>query len=445
MSWQRKYSIPFVVITLLQLGQLFLYTPVYELDINYYLKGALHWDINHPPFYNVYLSVLHKIYPSVYLPVMIQLLTYCFVSSWLIVVLFDKRAKWVLLLAAIIAGIEPTASFYNVSLLTESLFLSITLVMLGCIVKYCETADKKYLWAMGVGLGLAFSLRYLVLLYVPVFVGFVLWNHRKEGYLIPTKTIIYLIPLFSCISVVWVGQRIITNVGIFNQTGKLRWDNCAQYYKPEYCKTTGWICRTIDYEKDSGYFRDWTDYEQRFRAGNIIKNKIANTKISNLKLGDDMADMFIGIFASEIEKHHYWEIRRDFLVENTTRLLTNNFLEYRYNYKSNDPVHQDIKYLDSLMVALYNFPNPPKESLNPFWINSSYINTYAIGMWILALFSFTWFVVRFKKIEVSALWLFLFWFVPIMLLIFTIIPYKLRFVCIYFLPLIFFVIRIVRK
>ena len=173
----------FSLLAIVQLVLLALSTPMYEIDTNSFVRGGFSWDIFHNPFLNLYIAVVGKFLPNLWVLVIGQILFYAVAASFLIQTLFQQR-NWQFGLALGIAALEPLTMFYNFSLLAESFFTSFALLSVAFLIRWCRSRKQLDVVLFGLMMGLTFMTKLSAMIHLPLFglillrFGWPLWPPR---------------------------------------------------------------------------------------------------------------------------------------------------------------------------------------------------------------------------------------------------------------------------
>lgn len=396
------------------LGWLLAYGPQYEPDVHYYLTGALHWHPLHPPGYNLWLSLCHRLWASAYLPIVLQQ------GVWLIAVITASRALlgrtgWAAL-ACLLLGAEPTMAYLHLSLQSDSLFASCLLLGVAPLLRATET-DGKALRTAALWLAFAGALRYAAWLCWPVWLLLALRQGARWRGAWQLSW-----PLLLAQVLIWGGHQWQGN-GSFPGRAKLLWDNVAPLYQPGDCGTTAW-CQPWDAAARAGAFAQWPPMARYVAGEAILRRQVQTLQASGLApdsarnlLLDSLHRCASQLYASQPLGVH-WRL----LTDNLQVLAAGHFLDYRHWPPAHLP-HMTREYaeLDSLVQQLYGFAGPGPSAY--LWQTPIALNRYMQGVGLLCLCMILGLLWRRSATTLNLLWLAL---LPICLMLVA-FPIKTRF------------------
>ncbi len=403
-----------------------------ELDTNFYLTGAIHWHIHHPPACNIFYSICHKVYPSIYLPLLLQHLLYALAAVRLIKIVFAEK-RLAAGLAALLLGIEPVASYFNCALLSESIYISCNYWLVAEILFILKYNSLTYfqLTAISSAITTAAATRWNgIMLLLPV--AFVLSYHihqnkKKVTELITKLWYVSFFPLLILTGIV-LWQAVSQNEGFWLPVGKLRWDRAGQWINLVHCPDSASAAQLSRCKSNSVYSTKLNVYEFRYRFSELLHQSIADS-LSRLHYPKPQyaADSILKLMAINAEEHLGISLLLNHINENVIRWYTSNYLTYQHLYDSDDPIHHDFVYIKNVVENLYN--TLIMNQLHPFWDNPKRLNYYVIiitGMWIISvLIKLIYNTDLFTKKMILTLSGFIFLMIILPTAIY--LPYKLRF------------------
>ena len=201
---------------------------VIETDSYSYLECIL--NFYYPPYYPYFLYFLRIIYPSLYLVIVAQIILFSLSIS--IFLKYFINNKKLILISAILIGIDPSTSFFCVDIMPECLF--ITFLFPWFILLHYNIKDKvnstTRLFLLGVLAGILYSIRFAGIIFMafPLFL-FLFYRLKRKG-------------IFKAILLIFFGfQIIILPIRIkfqytfdtyrFNGfTGCVLWNNASAIY-----------------------------------------------------------------------------------------------------------------------------------------------------------------------------------------------------------------------
>ncbi|MBX3100905.1 MAG: glycosyltransferase family 39 protein [Bacteroidetes bacterium] len=359
-----------------QLAYLLTFGPRYEPDVHYYLTGALHWHPQHPPGYNFWLSCWHKLYPSVYLPVVLQQLVWAAVAGWTSWKLFGPNHYALFLALAL--GTEPTLAYLHLSLQSDSLFASSLLLSAGLLMP--ATGRHSTLWGAGIALALAGGIRYAAVFCWPAWLAMACWQQRswRKNWLPLT------LPLLGGQLLILGGQWIQGN-SAYSGREKLLWDNVAPFYQPGDCGD-GPLCTQLDAAATAGDFTQWPPMARYVASeeillhhtGSLIRQGIPPLQARQAGL------TLLGKTAAGVYAAQPLAIHAGLVADNAAMLLSGHFLEYRFLPQLHF-AHMSREYaeLDSLIFQLYGYTFPSAQL--SLWEDPHLLNRYMQVLWLVLL------------------------------------------------------------
>lgn len=414
----------------LLLAQVFLFAPLYELDTNYFITGFWHWNEAHPPFYNMFWSVCYHIFPSIHFLIIIQIFVFA-ISVNFFIFEFTKSAK-LQFFFSIVFGIEPILSFYEVSILSESIFISLFLLTIAFFKRFLE---KKQL-SVQIFLLLAFSLllltRFIGILLLPIML---LYSFKELE-----KKLFWQFSL-SLIGVISLTFLFTNSIRSFNNQS-----NYPNFWITILTNDAYLLSQETDIlsKKEIAIFQKFhqkyqpslENYQNRYEFASGLYAAFSE------EFGEKKAKSLVKNLALEIEKEYFFKLRLNFIYQNFQMFLNENYLEYRYLDEFEKMHKKDYADLDSLILELYNF-KIDKDNIPLHWNKQIFIKTYVLGIFSIFLIAMVYSLLSKATRNESGLQILLniiaFFFIT---QFFTIIIYKTRFV-VYLIPLIYvFIIQI---
>ncbi|MFN8922650.1 MAG: hypothetical protein ACK5XP_06970 [Sphingobacteriia bacterium] len=361
--------------TLLPLwGYLLLAGPQYEPDLHYYLTGALHWHPLHPPGTNMFLSVCHRLWPSAYLPVLLQTLAFALCLAALLHYGLRLRG-WVALLPSLWLGLDPLPAYLLLSLQSEALFMASLLLLLTALLRRAPA------WQLGLLLGLAFLFRYQALFSLPavaVWVGLRSWRARSG---VGHSLALLLLPLGLVVGIEQLGHRL-QGHHHYPVQGKRLWDN-ASALAPEQA-APGPLARLLRQQRDSlervrpGH---WQRYPRaRYQLGEWALHLRRSQLIAR---GQSPAQAWQQADAelAALTPYPPLQVHGQLLADNLRALYRHPWLEYRHLPAYRPVQAAEYRELDQLVYRLYGYRQQLARQPAP-WQRASW-QRLALGMYTL--------------------------------------------------------------
>ena len=368
------------IIFLLQAGILALTTPMYEIDSNSYVQGALTWDIYHNPFLNFYVAAVGRVWKSLFLMAAGQILFYGLSASLLIQVLFRRSIwQWV---AVLVAALEPLAMFYNFSLLSESFFTSFTLGMVAMLILLLREGRPGFAFLFGTMMGFAFLARLSALIYLPL-MGLVLIGGRENLLARGRNVLLAVVPFVACYAFVLFGQQILNDGGLFTVKGRVLWDFMSSQYEPDEINGAEFKRFVNPYIYENGELEP--DRELRREKSYLgYKDCVADYEDRGIPAEEGIlrCDSIFGAVGQQIKEKHFWAAEGQFILDNLYAVRNTSYIDYRFT--PGLPYYHDeseYTYLDSLMTVNYGINLAEREKQIPrMWRSLSFGNTYMTGI-----------------------------------------------------------------
>lgn len=146
--------------------------PIAEYDTISYLRGGLDWDIYHPPFTNIVLAICRAIWPSMWLPVFLQIIVNALAAAFLADTLFGKHT-WPGMLAIFLTAIEPVSAFHTMTLLSEGWYIPVIAAILTILLRQNQCRNIPW-WFLMVLVALAPWIRLQAMVEVGLMLAFFL-------------------------------------------------------------------------------------------------------------------------------------------------------------------------------------------------------------------------------------------------------------------------------
>ncbi len=377
----------FMAISGIQLFILMATTPMYALDTNSYIRGILSWSVYHNPLSNIFIGILSKMVENAWFIVSVQILVYAASSSILIQSIF-KEIRW-MIPAALFAGWEPVTMFYNLSLLSESLFCSMTLLMVASGIRYFRSPGIQPALLFGVFAGLAFLARlsgnlYVALLFLIFFAVGIPFRKRLMhfGMAAGTYMLFYIF--------VWAGQSLINDGALYTVKGRVLWDFSSSQYSPRLVRSDSFnrlmAKRILAADSLTG------DRElRREQAYLAYKDCLAEYEVAGNESGSIFScDSLFGGAASQIVSQKAGAAFFQFVADNLYDIHNRSYLEERFTpgmhfYQDESEYH----YLDSIMSRHYSLNLPEQSRKIPaIWRSLGFPTAWAtlvFYLWIASL------------------------------------------------------------
>lgn len=362
-------------------------TPMYALDTNSYIQGVFTWSIYHNPLSNIVFGVLSKIWSSAGFIATVQILIYSLAVTYL--ALYAIRSKQLQVIATAIAAIEPATMFYNFSLLSESLYTSMTLMTVAGVIIYIRKPSSKTALLFGAFAGAAFLARLSGNLYIALLPLVFL----AKDISIPTKIRHFFIAggAFSlCYAFVGIGQSIINDGALYTVKGRVLWDFTSSYYDPA----------EVDSDEFNSLVAPLIVADDSLLSDREIRREYAYLGYKDClaahedELGGNGAigycDSLFGDAAMQIRSKHFGGVFKQFIADNLYDIHNRSYLEERFT----DGMHfyhdeSEWEYLDSLMAANYDLNlQEEKDNIPGIWKSlavPTFYSTILFYFWILGL------------------------------------------------------------
>lgn len=389
----------------------------YDVDLHYYTRGVLNWEAQHPPLYNFFLAPFYwlRLHGQWIIACQWVLLTLAKVVAFRLWVQPLKLKPAVELAFWAVLAFEPVSWFYNCSLLTEALYqASLLWVLVGW--------RRRSGVLMALGLAAGFLLRIVGLLGIAYTYGTALFRPTTR---VGRLTLLTL-PL-AAIAFVYLGQRYINRAGLLNNFGRTGFDNTSWLYRPELCTDT-LLCRCIETHLPDPLSLRY-DYERRYDVGFRIflchaaqleaRPNLAETRSVWKQVDDALAHQ-----AQAIYQAHPVLVTLSNLTQNARRLAFENYLSYREHPHLVPVPAAEWQAVDSLAHRLFRLSPPATSS---WWVfsDTDFLNAYALTTVCVLTISLL------LGLQQPGAGLLLF---HIAVMCSGLVPYKLRFVGIYFWP-----------
>lgn len=166
------------------------YTPLTEPDSEAYIA----FSPFRPAYYPAFLAVLRALGLDLVAITWVQLGLFAAALSYLLVALLRAGVPrvWLALLVAVLAGNVLFSSFHR-SILSESIYFSLSVVAVALWVDYFRTARPMYFVGAGLSLGLMLGIRLAGLGLLPVHV-LAVWVKRPKGIPLWAALVLALVP-----------------------------------------------------------------------------------------------------------------------------------------------------------------------------------------------------------------------------------------------------------
>jgi hypothetical protein len=360
----------------LQMLQVLLFGAHYDLDIHYYTTGLTNPDLQHPPLYGALLSVLRHLWPSVYLPVFIQVMAYALAAGWLIRAL----PKWHLALALAL-GIAPVASYYNLALMSDGLHCAFLLATAGALLRLPSSYSTGLAMLAGLFMALAVLTRHAAWFYLPGALLCILYTaHSTRERLIQVSLLV--LPCLAAFLFQHFYLQATRGASFQPTSGRLLFDNVSAHYQMNDAPNPSFARRA--------YGIQWGKLEafpQRFHTGRqlyagIVQDyqQLGLSPVTAMYQADeDLKAAAQRILAREGLSTLYAE----FLQENLRRAITDNALDYRHSRTQDSLLTTEWAYTDAMMLKIYGFSRSEPATLAPWWRSNLALDLYT-GLLLLA-------------------------------------------------------------
>jgi hypothetical protein len=377
----RLFWISVGAIWSVQFTLLLLTTPLYDIDTNSYIRGGLSWDIYHNPLLNILIAACSKIWSNAWFVLWVQLGVFAFCSAFLARVLFG-RGKWIWAALAV-ASLEPITLYYNFSFLSESLFLSFTLLSVALFILWMRHSGGAPAFLTGLGMGLAFTAKLSAVTHAPLLLLFLLKpgrprRQRIEGFALA------VMPFIGLYALIYLGQTLINQGDLYTVEGRVRWDFSSSMYDST--------------EVDAPEFKQYV-HPYLYPNGEFVMHRELRRELTYLGYKDCVAsyerkgfrptygintcDSLFGAAASQIMQKHFWEAESRFIQDNFHFIHHLNYIDYRFtpglHYYHPE---SEYRYIDSLMSTHFGVDLSQQENRIPtIWKSLSFGNIYFPTLW----------------------------------------------------------------
>lgn len=383
------------LIGLLQIAVMLVFTPMYDIDTNSFIRGGLSWDIYHNPFLNLFVAVFSKIWSNLYFLVGLQSACYALAASFLIHALWGSEGKW-RWIAAGLAALEPVSLFYHLSLIAESFYTTFTLLSVAMLVLWMRKPRNGTALFFGIAMALTFLTKLSAMIHVPLFGLFLLkrtasWRLRLMGLGIT------LLPFAVAYFGVGIGQKAINGGGLYTVAGRVRWDfSSSQYFEGNY---------------PSPLFHQFVDPYVYDAVGQPVRMRELRRELSYLGYKDCVAhfeqsgshpvraiytcDSLFGDMADQILKEKGFAAWKQFVSDNFHDLSHLSYIDYRFTPDLHY-YHPDYEYvyIDSLMCQHFGVTLAERELRIPvIWRSLSFGNFWMMmmaGIWFVVILVGIW-------------------------------------------------------
>lgn len=288
----RLYHSGFFFILAVQIIFLFFIQPGFNWESLRYFTGGLNIKVYHPPLYNFFLSALYNTIPSIYAPILIQIIFYSFSASFLIYSLekyfvrmysfgsgFSKKIKYILIF---IVSFEPLIILDNCTLSTESLFTSFTILNLAFFLFYLTGRKNYFLILTGVSIGLSMATRFIGIIFPFFFIMMLFIFVKRSSVLRPLASIMVPVLIFYfgiCSLHYWKNRHFIYSA--FG--GWHLWNTASPLFTPEIKVEDEKLSKFLhsDYEKYSPeYAWDYYQFDGHSQSIRYMKYLVTNDSMS---------------------------------------------------------------------------------------------------------------------------------------------------------------------
>ncbi|MEM6268084.1 MAG: hypothetical protein AAF998_01540 [Bacteroidota bacterium] len=379
----RSYWYEAGILFLAQFVLLLLTTPLYEIDTNSFIAGGFSWDIYHNPLLNLVIAACRTLWPNVWFILAVQLAVYALCATLLIHELFrdHRRFRYP---ALALAAFEPLSLFYHFSLLSESLFTSLTLLSVALLIRCLRQPNRRSALLFGLAMGLTFLSKLSSMTHLPLF-GLLLfaplpWGRRM------LNLGASLLPFTVCYLFVFIGQGIINEGDLYTVEGRVRWDFSSSMYDPNAI--------------DGPEFRRYVD-PYIIRDGQLVANRELRRELSYLGYKDCVADYeaqgysvnrginrcdsIFGAVAAQLMEQHFWAAERQFIHDNVYFLHHLSYIDYRFTpglHYYHPPA--EYAYIDSLMRTTFDYDlSTRRDRIPALWTSLEFGNRYLPAWWYL--------------------------------------------------------------
>ena len=314
--------------------QLLFFGPQYELDTQFYLTGALHWDVQHPPLFGFWVSSCYHILPSIYLPLILQIGIFSYSYNFL--VFNSLKENYLRFSSSILLGIEPISSYFHVSLLPESLLLSCFCVL------YCNIRKSNWLLS-GLVLAIAVGIKFQSLWLLP---GILIIIYFQKNKLLALLEI--CLPTAIFLMALGIGNQVRFGGKLFNNAGGLLFPHTSYFYSDIYADSAlqQLIRPSLPIPQDV-YQRYELYLELHERAQ--IDSSMFNPKYF-IKLENKITQYNIKVLIDK-PLRLWWQI----VKTNLSEFLWGNYLIYSNFSRLRKPLMPKFVALDELMFSLYHY------------------------------------------------------------------------------------------
>ncbi len=299
-----------------------------------------------PPLYPLFLSILYLLKFSLsgirIFQCLISALTVCFIYLSGKKLFSEKIALW----SGIIAVAYPYFIFYNGFLLTETLFIFLTVLT---IYNFITLSDKPASWIKtGISSGLAGLCRPTMQLYLPV--AFINIAFAEEKLKLEIKKILYILVFFSLTLSPWIIRNYIVFGKFIPGTtmgGRVFWEGNNPYSEGGPCRYfPEEIEKLPEVERDTAYYRKtfeiikenpsrflWLLQNKFKRFWNVIPNASEFTKpiyriVSVFSFGIMLPFFILGFFIT-LKNKKMWFIHSLIILFTVFHIIFLSSIRYR--------------------------------------------------------------------------------------------------------------------
>ncbi|AXK79072.1 hypothetical protein DW352_00165 [Pseudolabrys taiwanensis] len=205
------------------------YTPLIDADSGAYTD----FSAFRPAYYPAFLALCRALGLGLVATTWVQLGLFCVALCYLLVALLRSRVPkiWLALLVAMMAGNILFSSFHR-SILSESLYFSLSIVAVALWIDYFRTARPAYIVGAGLSLGLMLGIRLAGLGLLPLHL-LAVWVKRPKGVPFWMALLLALLPPLAGIA----GERMlyyaVHGSGSISQAQYLLFAKAAMLIRPE--------------------------------------------------------------------------------------------------------------------------------------------------------------------------------------------------------------------
>lgn len=185
----RRFWLAFVILFAAKAIYLFWKGPSFEPDSWGYVTGTDLFE--QPPLYIGFLALLNGIWTNITFVCLVQIVLFALAASWLLCAAIYTLS--IFYGAAVLVALEPYGSYFSVTLMSESVFLSLLFAILAVGAHHLKhPGDIATILLLGIMMALLYLTRYIGNLMPPAFLLFAFLHHRTRRHAIRTAIVLFI-------------------------------------------------------------------------------------------------------------------------------------------------------------------------------------------------------------------------------------------------------------